>query len=461
MANSLYEWLDARLKLKPLGHTLLDEPIPGGASWIYVFGSATLFLFLLQAMTGMFLALYYVPSPDSAYDTVQFIQHEVSYGWFVRGLHHWGASAVMVAIGLHLLQVYLYGAYKRPRELMWMVGVALLLLMMAFGFTGYLLPWDQNAYWATQVGTNMVASVPFVGDILVRVLRGGDTLGALTLSRFFAVHTLFLPAMILSGIVLHLFILRRVGPAGPWSVEQARQRSEAFYPRQVYMDAMVMLGVFLMVALLASTVEFPLANRADPSDNTFTPVPEWYFLFFYQLLKYMSGPLEPLATWVLPACFILGLLLLPFLDRNPNRRPSSRPVALASGVAFLTIIFTLLGISLRDLHAIPTVDPSVARGKALFAHHHCMACHRIHGEGGKVGPDLSYVADQRPDRQWHLRHLRDPQSVSPGSIMPAFPLEEKDLNDLTSYILTLKSGTTAGRETVKYAVVRAQKEDAS
>ena len=461
MANALYEWLDARLKLKPLGHTLLDEPIPGGASWIYVFGSATLFLFFLQAMTGMFLALYYVPSPDSAYDTVQFIQHEVSYGWFVRGLHHWGASAVMVAIGLHLLQVYLYGAYKRPRELMWMIGIALLLLMMAFGFTGYLLPWDQNAYWATQVGTNMVASVPFVGDILVRVLRGGDTLGALTLSRFFAVHTLFLPAMILSGIVLHLFILRRVGPAGPWSVEQARQRSEAFYPRQVYMDAMVMLGVFLMVALLASTVEFPLANRADPSDNTFTPVPEWYFLFFYQLLKYMSGPLEPLATWVLPACFILGLLLLPFLDRNPNRRPSSRPVALASGVAFLTIIFTLLGISLRDLHAIPTVDPSVARGKALFAHHHCMACHRIHGEGGKVGPDLSYVADQRPDRQWHLRHLRDPQSVSPGSIMPAFPLEEKDLNDLTSYILTLKSGTTAGRETVKHAVVRAQKEDAS
>ena len=461
MANALYEWLDARLKLKPLGHTLLDEPIPGGASWIYVFGSATLFLFFLQAMTGMFLALYYVPSPDSAYDTVQFIQHEVSYGWFVRGLHHWGASAVMVAIGLHLLQVYLYGAYKRPRELMWMIGIALLLLMMAFGFTGYLLPWDQNAYWATQVGTNMVASVPFVGDILVRVLRGGDTLGALTLSRFFAVHTLFLPAMILSGIVLHLFILRRVGPAGPWSVEQARQRSEAFYPRQVYMDAMVMLGVFLMVALLASTVEFPLANRADPSDNTFTPVPEWYFLFFYQLLKYMSGPLEPLATWVLPACFILGLLLLPFLDRNPNRRPSSRPVALASGVAFLTIIFTLLGVSLRDLHAIPTVDPSVARGKALFAHHHCMACHRIHGEGGKVGPDLSYVADQRPDRQWHLRHLRDPQSVSPGSIMPAFPLEEKDLNDLTSYILTLKSGTTAGRETVKHAVVRAQKEDAS
>jgi len=444
MAGPLYRWLDDRLKLKPLEHTLLDEPIPGGASWIYVFGSATLFLFCLQATTGMFLALYYVPSPDSAYDTVQFIQHEVPLGWFVRGLHHWGASAVMVAIGLHLLQVYLYGAYKRPREPMWVVGVVLLLLMMGFGFTGYLLPWDQNAYWATQVGTNMVASVPWIGDVLVRVLRGGDTLGALTLSRFFALHTLFLPALIGCGIVAHLFILRRVGPAGPWSVEQAGRRSEAFYPRQVFMDALVMLGVFLLVALLALTVEFPLAGHADPSDHTFTPVPEWYFLFFYQLLKYISGPLEPLATWVLPGLFILVLLLWPWLDRNPERRPASRPMALVSGVAFLMVVFSLLGISLWSLHTAPKVDPSVARGKVLFSKQHCMACHRIHGEGGKVGPDLSYVADQRPDRQWHLRHFRDPRSVSPGSIMPAFPLQENDLNDLASYMLSLKSESPAG-----------------
>lgn len=439
MAEKLYTWLDARLKLTSLSHTLLDEPIPGGVSWIYVFGSATLFLFCLQATTGMFLALYYVPSPDTAYDTVQFIQHEVLFGWFVRGLHHWGASAVMVAIGLHLLQVYLFGAYKRPRELLWMVGVCLLLIMMGFGFTGYLLPWDQNAYWATQVGTNMVASVPLVGDVLVRVLRGGDTLGALTLSRFFAVHTLFLPALIVFGIAVHLFLLRRVGPAGPWSLEQARQRSEPFYPRQVYMDAMVMLGVFLLVATLAWTVEFPLADRADPADHTFTPVPEWYFLFFYQFLKYMSGPLEPLATWVLPGLFILGLLLWPLIDHNPERRPSSRPIALAAGGAFLLVVFALLGVSLWNLYTLPKTDPSVARGKAIFAQHQCVACHRIHGDGGMVGPDLSYVADRRPDRQWHITHLRNPQSVSPGSIMPSFPLNEKDLNDLTSYLLNLKS----------------------
>ncbi len=442
MISRLYDWLDARLKLKPLERTLLDEPIPGGASWIYVFGSATLFLFCLQAITGMFLAIYYVPSPDAAYDTVQFVQHDVSFGWFVRGLHHWGASAVMVAIGLHLLQVFLYGAYKPPREPMWIVGVLLLLFMMAFGFTGYLLPWDQNAYWATQVGTNMVASVPLIGDLLVRLLRGGESLGALTLSRFFALHVLFLPTLLVSGILLHLFILRRVGPAGPWSQEGARQASEPFYPRQVYMDAVVMLGVFLTVVALAVAVPFPLADRADPSDHTFTPVPEWYFLFFYQFLKYMSGPLEPLATWVLPALFILGLLLLPFLDRNPERRPLARPVAVSAGVAFLAVVFALLGISLKNLYAVPREDPSVTHGRALYAQHHCSACHKIHGEGGKVGPDLSYVGDDRPDRDWHIRHFRDPQSVSPGSFMPKFLLADKDIADLTSYMLSLRSQTT-------------------
>lgn len=440
MPSRLYSWLDSRLKLQPLERTLLDEPIPGGASWIYVFGSVTLFLFGLQALTGMFLAVYYVPSPDAAYDTVQYIQDDVQFGWFVRGLHHWGASALMVAIGLHLVQVYLYGAYKPPREPIWMVGVVLLLCMLAFGFTGYLLPWDQNAYWATQVGTNMVASIPLIGDFLVRVLRGGTTLGALTLSRFFAMHVLFLPALIVSGILLHLFILRRVGPAGPWSEKQAQQKRESFYPRQVFMDAVAMLGAFIALVSLALTVEFPLADRADPSDHTFTPVPEWYFLFFYQFLKYMAGPLEPVATWVLPTLFVVALLVLPFVDRNPERRPVARPVALGVGLLFVMFVGTLLGVSLRNLHAQPKGDPSVARGKALYAQHHCAACHRIHGEGGKVGPDLSYVADGRPDRQWHLRHFRDPSSVSPGSSMPKFALAEKDLNELTSYMLSLRSG---------------------
>jgi ubiquinol-cytochrome c reductase cytochrome b subunit len=457
----LYEWLDSRLKLKAVQRTLLDEPIPGGASWIYVFGSATLFLFLLQAITGMFLAVYYAPTPDHAYDSIQFIEQEVTFGAFVRGLHHWGASGMVVAIGLHMLQVFLYGAYKPPREAMWMVGVVLFLITLSFAFTGYLLPWDQNAYWATQIGINMVGTVPVIGDLAMRVLRGGETLGALTLSRFFAVHVLFLPATIAALVLLHLVILRCVGPAGPWTggmerrqrpaqaaqpsgapaqgiAERRVRTSETFYPRQVFMDAVVMLGIFAALAALAMTVPFPLADKANPSDTTFVPIPEWYFLFYYQLLKYAHGPLEPLATWILPSLFFLALLFWPLLDRNPARRPAKRRLALGAGALFLVMVFALLGISIHDLRALPRVDPAVAKGQAVFARFGCNGCHRIHGEGGAVGPDLSLVGDARPERVWHVKHFRDPQAVSPGSIMPKFPLSEQELNDLTSYMLSLK-----------------------
>jgi ubiquinol-cytochrome c reductase cytochrome b subunit len=347
---------------------------------------------------------------------------------------------MVIAIGLHMLQTFLYGAYKRPREVMWMVGVVLFLITLTFAFTGYLLPWDQNAYWATQIGINMVGTVPMIGDTLVNVLRGGESLGALTLSRFFAVHVLFLPALIGGGILLHLFILRRVGPAGPWSEDRASLGSETFYPRQVYMDAVVMLVIFAILVVLAVMVPFPLADKANPSDTTFMPVPEWYFLFYYQLLKYVHGPLEPLVTWVLPTVFFLGLLLWPFIDRSRTRHPAARPAALGLGAVFLVIVFTLLGISLRDLNAVPRVDPAVARGQALYVRFACATCHRIHGEGGAICPDLSYVGDTRPDRDWHVRHFRNPQSVSPGSIMPKFPLKDEEVHDLTSYVLTLKKG---------------------
>lgn len=440
MRARLYQWFDSRLKLKPLEQTLLNEPIPGGASWNYVFGSATLFLFGLQVLTGMLLMVYYVPSTDHAYDTVRFIQDEVWGGWFIRGLHHWGASAVILAIGLHMLQVFFDGSYKKPRELMWIIGVVLLTLMLGFGFTGYLLPWDQNAYWATQVGINMVGSTPLIGDFLVKVLRGGETLGALTLSRFFAIHVAFLPAAIILGIMLHLFILRRVGPAGPHDEARAKKGSETFYPRQVYMDSVVMLGVFVVVSTLTFFIEFPLADRADPSDHSFIPVPEWYFLFHYQLLKYAPGALGPLATWLLPTLFFAALFLLPFWDRNPERNPASRPITLGVGMAFLITMFVLLGFSLKQLYAVPKKDPSIDRGLGLVVQFGCKTCHRIHGEGGNLAPDLSFVADRRPDRAWHIQHFKDPKSASPGSFMPTFPLNDKQLNDLTNYILTLKSG---------------------
>jgi ubiquinol-cytochrome c reductase cytochrome b subunit len=402
MIRAVYHWLDRRLKLQPIGEMLLNEPIPGGANWVYVFGSATLFLFCLQFLTGSFLAIYYAPTPDHAYDSIQFIMSSVMFGAFVRGLHHWGASAMVVAIGLHMLQVYLAGAYKPPREVMWMVGVVLFILTLGFAFSGYLLPWDQKAYWATQIGINMVGTVPWIGGVLVRIIRGGDNLGALTLSRFFALHVLFLPLLMLGWIALHLFILRRIGPAGSFEEKRAvktgadvpgerrrRTLSEPFYPRQVFMDAVVAGGVFFIVAVLAFALPFPLADKADPSDTSFKPIPEWYFLFYYQGLKYVHGVFEPLATWILPVLFYAALMFLPFIDRNPVRNPAQRPKAILIGVAFLIGVFGLMAVSLNEIYAVPTTNPSVVRGRELYAKLQCGGCHRIHrNSGGRSGSGI-------------------------------------------------------------------------
>lgn len=435
--NRIFRWVSQRLNLPPVLHHLLDEPIPGGASWIYIFGSVTLAVFISQAITGAFLALYYAPTPDHAYDSVQYIQTQVPFGAFVRGMHHWGASLMMIAIGLHMLQVYLYGAYKAPREPMWIVGIFLLVLTLTFGFTGYLLPWDQTAYWATQVGINLVGTVPWIGQPVAQVLRGGTELGAVTLNRFFAIHTLFLPWSIVILIAAHLFILRRVGAAGPWDEVKAKKVSEPFYPKQVFMDAVAIGAVFLGLFLVAFLFPAHLADRANPSDNTFRPVPEWYFLFYYQLLKYSTGRWEVVLTFVLPVAWFGLLFAIPFLGRRGDRAPTRRPVAMALGTVFLLVVFTLLGIAVKQTYSLVLSDPGAVRGRALYTKLSCEGCHRIHGTGAQVGPDLSYEGDKR-DRDWLIQHFKDPQKITPGSIMPAYRLDETQLNALTQYMLSLK-----------------------
>lgn len=438
MRGSIYNWLDERLKLTPVKIALLDEPIPGGASWIYVFGSVTLFAFLLQMGTGMFLMLSYAPTADHAYESVRYIQDEVPFGAFLRSLHHWGASLMMVAIGLHMLQVFLYGAYKRPREMMWLVGVVLFIITLAFGFSGYLLPWDQRAYWATQVGVNIVGTIPLIGDMLVRIIRGGQTLGTMTLSRFFALHTVFLPWLLMALVVLHLIILRRVGPAGPWDPARATACSEPFWPKQVGMDAIAMSAAFLILVIVALWLPPSLADRANPADTTFTPVPEWYFLFYYEMLKYFRGRWEIVGTVIIPLLFYALLFLLPFLDRRPERHPFSRPVVMGAGGLLLAVVFTFLTMSLKAVASISLTDPSVGRGKQLYQTLGCAACHQIHGEGEAVGPDLSDVGSQR-NAVWLTRRLKEPESVQPGSIMPAYTgLSEEEVRDLTNYMVNLR-----------------------
>jgi quinol-cytochrome oxidoreductase complex cytochrome b subunit len=210
MVAQLGNWLDDRLGWRRVWEAIFLRKIPK-VNWLYTLGSATLFVAFLQITTGILLTIYYVPTPDHAYDSVQYITTQVPAGWLIRGLHHWGASAMVILSVLHMLRVIFYGAYKFPREVTWLTGVILLLVVIGFGFTGYLLPWDQKAYWATIVGTRIAGVAPFVGDWTLRILRGGEELSAVTLARFFGVHIWVLPAILLILISIHMYLVVRIG----------------------------------------------------------------------------------------------------------------------------------------------------------------------------------------------------------------------------------------------------------
>ncbi len=210
MATRLGNWIDERMGWRTVWDAIFLRKIPK-VNWFYTLGSASLFVALNQAITGILLTIYYVPTPDHAYDSVQFITTEVPAGWLIRGLHHWGASAMVVLVVLHMLRVIFYGAYKFPREITWMTGVVLLILVIGFGFTGYLLPWDQKAYWATTVGTRIAGTPPLIGDTILRIVRGGADLSAITLARFFGVHVWVLPAALILVLAFHLYLVIRNG----------------------------------------------------------------------------------------------------------------------------------------------------------------------------------------------------------------------------------------------------------
>src|SRR3954453_2211318 len=215
LASRALDWLDVRTGIRGLSRMVLDEPIPGGARWAYVFGSGLLLIFLLQVVTGISLALYYTPTAETAHTSVAYITKQVAGGAFLRSLHSYGSSAMIIVLALHFLQTFLYGSFKGRRELLWLSGFILSLFILGMGFTGYLLPWDQKAYFATAVGTNIAGQVPLIGNLLTRFLRGGETLGPLTISRFYVAHVFLIPGAIISFIAAHILLFRKAGPAGP------------------------------------------------------------------------------------------------------------------------------------------------------------------------------------------------------------------------------------------------------
>jgi quinol-cytochrome oxidoreductase complex cytochrome b subunit len=214
MSADVTRWLDERLGLRGIYDTVLDRKVPK-VNWAFTLGSATLFLAVMQAVTGILLTVYYVPHPDQAYQSTAYIMNGAAFGWLIRGIHHWGATLMVITISLHLLRTFFYGAYKYPRELTWLTGVLLLLVTLGMGFTGYLLPWDQRAYWATTVATSITGTVPLIGPFIANALRGGDTVSTLTLVRFFSAHIWMLPAALFALIGVHLYLVIRLGISNP------------------------------------------------------------------------------------------------------------------------------------------------------------------------------------------------------------------------------------------------------
>ncbi|MCC7101690.1 MAG: cytochrome bc complex cytochrome b subunit [Fimbriimonadaceae bacterium] len=341
---SLRDWMDLRLGWYGFVRKNLDEPMPAGVGWWQTLGNLLMTLLVFQFITGFALAMYYSPSPDSAHASVKHLTYEVGLGSFIRGLHSWGSTVIVIAVVLHMLRVFFWGSYKKPRELTWVVGVIIFQVILGFSFTGYLLPWDQKAYWATVVGTRIAATIPVVGHALLVFIRGGEEVGALTLTRFYSFHVMLLPASLILFTFLHLYLVRRHHIAGP--VTPAKGAPVPFYPNQLFKDAIVLLfGVGLLI-YLAVALPPGLEAIADPTGTDFSPRPEWYFLGLYELLKVMPSGWEVVATVIIPTGITIGMFALPWLDRSKSRHPAKRQWIIMSGFAAILLIglMTLKGI---------------------------------------------------------------------------------------------------------------------
>jgi len=371
MPKRVWQWVDGRYELTTLLNALMHVVIPINARTFY-FGGITLFFFGVQAITGTLLAIYYQPTPDTAHDSILFIMNQVHFGWLIRSIHAWSANFMILFCVLHLLRVFFQGAYKKPREVTWMMGILLLGITLAFGFTGYLLPWDQRAYWATTVGSEIAGAVPGVGQQLLVFLRAGTDITARTLSRFFGMHVLMLPLSLAAVLVVHITMVHQQGLADPDRDEGAgkepvegagkepvgkepaaagsaavepghkpKRKLLPFFPNYVLDEIIawyVMLGLLI---ILVSLVPTGLEEPANPLRTPEHAKPEWYFLFLYQGLKVVPR----IVGIAIPMVGGLLLLLLPFLDRNPNASPRRRPIAITIGVLVIIgiVVFTVWG----------------------------------------------------------------------------------------------------------------------
>ena len=456
-------WLGERLELEDSVLAVLRHPVPRAlerpVGWWYVWGSATLAVFIVQVATGVGLAMTYVPAPNSAYDSLQFISHEATLGAIVRGIHYFGAGAMVLLALVHMTQVYLFGAFKYPREVNWLSGSLLLLATLAMGFTGQLLRWDQDAFWSVVVAAEQAARAPVIGDWLAHLVVAGDNVGGATLTRFYATHVFLIPAAVFGLLGLHLYLVVKRGisePPVPGELVDRRgyrakyeailRRGIPFWPDAAWRDGVVAALVVVAIVVLAATVGAPdLGKAPDPTIVIADPRPEWYFLGYFALLALIPPASESVVIIGLPLLAFVFLFAVPLLWPDGERHWSRRPVAIAA-VALPFVAYAALTVAGIESPWVPLLEtselpatvtqalpPDALAGSKLFVAKACWSCHRIDGSGGRRGPDLSHVASRMAADQITQRIAN-----GGGGAMPAFAasLTPRELAELVAFLGT-------------------------
>ena len=450
--RKVIDWIEHRTGLETAIKNFLYEDIPASSGWHQIIGSAAVFFFVIQVFTGGLLAFNYAPTPGDSYNSVKYIVTALTGGKLIRGLHHWGASMMLIIVVLHMLQVFLYGAYKKPREATWMVGCVLLLIVMVFGLTGYLLPWDNRAYWGTVVTTQITGMAPVLGPYMQRLMGAESGVSVVTFSRFYALHTILLPPLVMILIGIHIYLVRKHGVAP--AVDDTAPRRK-FFPEQVFKDTVGVAIAFIILFTMAVVADVPLGRLADPTDTAYIPRPEWYFLFLFQTLKFFKGPLEVVGAVVLPGIAVAALFLVPFIDRGPMVRLGKRTFAFAfailgilawSGLTTAAVLTTPPNPEENEaatttegagsVQAWQRLSPAELEGLSYFKKQNCIACHPGGGKKG-IGPDLTAMPADHRNATWLIPHFKNPSSVVPGSSMPPVTLNDAALNSLSAYVLKL------------------------
>jgi ubiquinol-cytochrome c reductase cytochrome b subunit len=464
LSSRIGQWFDQRLQLAAPIREAAEHPVPRNtASWWYVFGSAALVVFCLQIVTGILLALTYVPSAGEAWSSLQALNHEITLGWFIRALHGWGSNFMVAIVLIHMMQVFLFGAYKFPRELTWIIGIFLLLMTLGMAFSGQVLRFDQDAYWGLGIGASIASRVPLAGPAIVKLMLGGPIIAGATLSRFFAVHVFVIPGLLIGFVCLHVLMVLKLG-INEWPMpgrvvkratylneyhELTKKDGAPFVPYAAWKD--MFFAAFILLAVAACAVwfgPFGPTGRPDPTIIQTVPKPDFFFLWLYALLSLLPPSLETPVLLIGPVLAILGLLLLPFLSGEGEKSWKRRPIAVLTVMLIAVTLgtFTHLAayapwspqmnawssapIPARTLHGASALE---RQGALVFQVKQCRNCHSLGASGGQRGPALDSVAVRLTQDQL----IR--QVIQGGGNMPAYGnnLSPPETTALVAFLETL------------------------